>query len=309
MKHNLGWYLTLVLALFCLIIPPEHQRRSRPGTPEIDSGQILTTSSFDAQPRLTTPDPTQITVHPTPTPFQPSISQNILLPVVYASTNTASVKQKPFSPVPPASPAPLVPAFAGIDFARQDSRIRIRISPPDGLVHRGKTITMAFFPAQICNFGDQQACVYTVRSQFSKNVLFLTVHSGVGGQAESLRHALEGTGINRAGFKLSRVQENLHALIGAPVTIEQARVSSNNLVLKGITRIPADSLQQYFSLPLERTLLYASKLDPSFLTGLDPARPVLVFETCGWKMSAEPWAPGVTETSGSVYLGIIQEVS
>jgi hypothetical protein len=225
-----------------------------------------------------------------------------MLPVVYASKNTVSYKQKT------KAVTPLVPAFAGIDFAHPEDRIRLRIQPPDERVHRGKPITIAFFPAQACNFGDQQACVYTFRSQFSKNVLFLTVHSGVGGQAESFRHAVEGTGINRAGFNLTKVQENLRALTGASVSLQQASTQSNQLVLKGITRIPADSLQQYFSLPVERTLVYASQLDPSFLAGLDPTRPALVFETCGWKMSAEPWAPGVTQTSGSIYLVIIQEV-
>jgi hypothetical protein len=32
---------------------------------------------------------------------------------------------------------------------------------------------------------------------------------------------------------------------------------------------------------------------------------LLVIETCGWRHPAEAWAPGVTDTSGSVYLVVI----
>ena len=44
------------------------------------------------------------------------------------------------------------------------------------------------------------------------------------------------------------------------------------------------------------------------MTAIDPTRPMLVFETCGWKMAEERWYPGTSATTGSIYVGVIQNL-
>ena len=53
-------------------------------------------------------------------------------------------------------------------------------------------------------------------------MILATVHSGIGGEGQALRSALEGTGINRAAFPLDVVQRKLEALRGAQVALNGA---------------------------------------------------------------------------------------
>ena len=42
-------------------------------------------------------------------------------------------------------------------------------------------------------------------------------------------------------------------------------------------------------------------------SGAGGSLPLLVFETCGWKVTGEAWARGTTSTTASIYLGVIQK--
>jgi hypothetical protein len=168
-------------------------------------------------------------------------------------------------------------------------------------------VELSFIPGKTCNFGDHHACV----SEFfdgGRNLVFLTVHSGVGGEAQDFRHAVEGTGINRAGYSLKKVQAKLDSLSGAQVAILQDGDQVSSFTLVGVARIPPDYIQAYLKAPIHDALALAVKLNPDLKETLHPSLPIVAFETCGWKMFGEPWLPGVTSTTGSIYLGIIQPI-
>ncbi len=195
--------------------------------------------------------------------------------------------------------------YGGIDFKDGSSRILIEITPPSRQVNSGKPIRVSFLPGDQCQFGDKHACVFSYQAAANANVIFLTIHSGVGGEGQKLRHAIEGTGINQAGFKLSRVLSNLEALEGAAVSIHQDGQSIDGLQIHGLNRIPPKKIHEYFDLPVEQALAYAASFDETLLPAILADQPLIILETCGWKMPGEPWAKDVTATTGSIYLGVI----
>ena len=204
-----------------------------------------------------------------------------------------------------------IPAMAAItdpkiDFSPLGKRITLQIDPPNVRVNRGKLLQISFLPGVRCTFGDQHACV-TPYGDESSNHIFVSIHSGVGGEGQSFRHALEGTGINRTGYLLEKVDQNIKALQAAEVTILQDGDESGGFFLVGLTRIPPESLDTYLKLPVVEAISFAILLDPVKMRAVDPNLPMLVFETCGWKMPSEPWLPSVTSTTGSIYLGVIQK--
>ncbi len=198
--------------------------------------------------------------------------------------------------------------FQGIDFQEGSSRILIDITPPTRQVNSGKPIRISFLPGDQCQFGDKHACVFSYRTGNLPNVIFLTIHSGVGGEGQKLRHAIEGTGINQAGLKLNRVLSNLEALEGAAVSVHQDGQSISGLQVFGLSRIPPKKIHEYFDLPVEQALEYAVHFDETLLPPELTGQPLIVLETCGWKMPGEPWAKDVTATTGSIYLGVIAPI-
>lgn len=220
------------------------------------------------------------------------------------------------TPLPPRDSSPPVPntagaavssepslEFYGIDFGSRQ-KVTLTIYPPKG-VNRGKPIKIAFIPAERCRFGQKTGCVYAYKPSYPGNVLVVTVHSGVGGEGQRLRSALEGTGINRAAFSLNQVQQNLAALQGARVTISQGDHAVDSAQVAAFTRIPARTLARYFKAPLSEVLGIAGDLDPALAPWAIPEQPVIVLETCGWKMPGEKASGQVSDTTGSVYLGVI----
>lgn len=201
------------------------------------------------------------------------------------------------------SPEPALD-FHGIDFA-SDERVTILIYPPEQSINNGKPVKISFIPGNHCRFGDKKGCVYAYKPNISGNVIVITVHSGVGGEAQRLRAALEGTGINRAAYNLKKVQSNMAALSGAQVVIKQGDRETAALRVAAITRIPARSLVRYFRAPLAEILAVAADINPEVSDLVYPAGPQIVIETCGWKMPGEPGSEKVTDTTGSIYLGII----
>jgi hypothetical protein len=212
----------------------------------------------------------------------------------------------PATPTPQASAAqPAQPgsSFYGIDFNDTRRWVRIRITPPDRSVNGGRPIVLAFIPGTRCVFGDNRACV----SSLANGASLLTIHSGLGGEAEALRHALEGTGWDQAAYSLRQVRANLEALRGAAVVITQGKRRVEGLVLGGLERIPPAHVRSYFKTSLPEVLGLAASLEPNLQPYLAPQQPILVFETCGWRVSSERWAKGTTSTSASIYLGVIQK--
>jgi hypothetical protein len=194
-----------------------------------------------------------------------------------------------------------------IDFSTNGGQIDLQIDPPNPVVNHGKPIELSFLPDNTCVFGDHQACVTPIeaaRDQY--NHYFLSIHSGVGGEGQSFRHALEGTGINRAGYSLDKVNQHIKALQGAQVTIRQDGDEVGGFFLAGLIRIPPAYLEIYLKQPVTQAVQFATSLDPAWTQAIDFHRPMLIFETCGWKMPAESWYPGVTSTTGSIYLAVIQ---
>jgi hypothetical protein len=246
---------------------------------------------------------------PTPTPFRPVANRpaeaSEQVDTQYQPQQTPQVLS--WRPPPTREPASHSLSFYGVNFADRDKRVRITIFPPNKQVNQGKPIVIAFVPGENCEFGNQLACVNAYLTETGSQAIFLTIHSGIGGQAEIFRSALEGTAFNQPAFSLSKVQNNLLALQGAQVEIKQGEMILTNLILRVVARIPSTNVNQYIRSSADQALDIASDLDPDISTLIDPAEPQLVFETCGWKMPEEPWAKSVTTTSGSIYLVVIQK--
>jgi hypothetical protein len=219
-------------------------------------------------------------------------------------THTAAALAAAPTAASPTAPAPPT-EFYGIDFGDHSARIKIYIYPQTEAVNRGKPIVIAVNPGIPCRYQDHRACVNAYRTGAGINVIYISVHSGVGGEAEAYRRAVEGSGVNRAAFSLKLIRSNLARLEGAPVKIAQGDVVIDGLALAA-ARVPPTRVKAYFDGSVEQALAFAARVDPDLETYLEPDSPVLVFETCGWKLPGEPWAPGVTSTSGSVYIGVIQ---
>ncbi len=230
----------------------------------------------------------------TPTPFQP-------LP-----PTPAFVEPQP-AEVGASDPASSDTGFYGIDFANPWERIRIKIYPPGWQINGGKPIVIAFTPGQSCEYGERRACTNTYIAEQGGETTFVSVHSGVGSEAEPFRRAVEGFGFDQTGYPLRKIQARLRDLQGAEVEIVQGDTVVSGLMLSVAVRIPPKYMQDYLSAALPDALGLAEAINPAMSGVLSPAEPQVVFETCGWKMPWEPWLPGMTSTNASIYLGVIHK--
>lgn len=230
---------------------------------------------------------------PSSTPYQPlHPTLAVLTPAPMPATST---------PVPPPSTD-----FYGIDFGARAARIKMLLQPHTDKVNHGKPIVIAVNPGDSCHYQDHRACIRAYRTDAGGNVIFISVHSGIGGEAETYRRAVEGIGLNRAAFSIKLIRSNLARLEGAPVKLIQGDRVLDGLALAAAARVPPALIRDYFHGPVEQAMALAATVNPSLEGYLNPDSPVLVFETCGWKLPGEPWAPGVSSTTGSVYVGVIQ---
>jgi hypothetical protein len=227
----------------------------------------------------------------------------------------------PFQPLPPTPPfaepqpadvgasdmASSTTGFYGIDFSNPLERIRIKVYPPDWQINGGKPIVIAFTPGQSCQYRDHRACINTFTAEQGGETTLVTVHSGVDGEAEPFRRAVEGFGFDQAGFPLRKIQSRLRDLQGAEVEIVQGDTVVSGLVLSAAVRIPPKSMDDYLDSALPDAMALAASINPVMNSALSPEEPQVVFETCGWKMPWEPWLPGMTSTNASIYLGVIQK--
>jgi len=234
---------------------------------------------------------------PTRTPFLPQTSTSI--PSEPQAQSTAAAGEM-------ASQPPRL-NFYGIDFSDTSQRIRIKIYPRDRRVNGGRPIVIAFVPGEHCQYGDRRACINAYTSLSGGETTYVTVHSGLGGEGQKFRHAVEGTGFDATWFTPEKVQANLSALEGSQVTITQGDHTASGFRLVSAGRVPPQHLQTYMDSSLPDALALAASLNPSLVGATNAAQPQIVFETCGWKMPGEKWATGVSSTSASIYLGIIQK--
>jgi hypothetical protein len=199
-------------------------------------------------------------------------------------------------------------SFYGIDFQDYRKEIQIKIYPPNRQVNKGSPIVITFLPARECSAEDANGCIRKYSTSVMDEVTFVTVHSGVGGVGQAFRKAVEGTGYNQAAFSLEKIHKNMRKLEGAHVVIKQGKKTVEGFELAAVARVPSQKMLRYLNRSIDKSLGFASNLDPSLEAYIHPMQPQLVFETCGWRLLDEPFSAGVSETSASIYLGVIQKV-
>lgn len=234
-------------------------------------------------------------------------------PRPYARTEPPSLTTTPFRPqaptathIPTATPLPTpTPAprpILSADVIEANRPITLRIYP-NAALHGGQPLEITFVPGADCPFGDQRACLSLHRGGA---LSLLTIHSGVGGQSEAFRRAVEGSGLDSALFSLSTIQDNLRALEGAAVELHLGDGSRIDLTLVGVARIPPIDLAQYFALPVDQALDIAAFYNPALDPVLESDEPLLAFEICGWKVAGESGAEEFDRTTGSIYFGLLK---
>ncbi len=294
------------------MLPAQHWRAQAPGLLAVLlllAAVCTSRSGGRARALAPTPQAQSLAASPlatrTPTPFQPAANT----PTAPAWPSATRPPTRPPSPVPSATftPPPPTPTrdpfrWGSIDLPDESQTLRLVIEPGESLNH-GRSIMLNFRPGYPCQYSDHRACLSLHEAG---RVVLATVHSGVGGEGQALRSALEGTGFNQASFSLAEIQRNLENLPGAAVTLTQGKRSSDLRVLAA-ARIPPARLADYFSQPVDQSLSAAAQDYPDLAAALASQQPLLIIETCGWKHPQEPWLPGVTSTTGSVYLLVIGE--
>jgi hypothetical protein len=243
----------------------------------------------------------------TVTPFAPVAGTPIVIPTESPPENqVAEAHLQPVDLQPTESPAPSTD-FYGINFGNNKDRVTIKIIPNNKKINSGKPINITFLPGKRCNFGDNHACVFSYLNENLGNTIFLTVHSGEGGEAQSYRNALEGTLINSGAYTPKKVQSNMNALDGAKVVITQGKKSVDGFELSFVSRIPPRSLKKYLSTSVLSVLGMAASIRGNLNYQTAPDQPQLVFETCGWRLPGEALGPVSTATSAAIYVTVIQK--
>ena len=200
--------------------------------------------------------------------------------------------------------------WQGLDFRDGKAMVRVTFFPSSALVNLGRPVAVGIQPGWPCAFDDHRACVNLLPGDDTHApVLFTTVHSGVGGEGDAIRNALEGTGLDRAGFALERIERALGELQGSPVKATQGDHSVEGLQVLAAARIPPAQLEAYFNGSARDGLDLAAEASPALTAALRGERPILIIETCGWRHPEEVWAPTVTDTTGSIYLLVIGQPS
>jgi hypothetical protein len=230
-----------------------------------------------------------------PTPFQPLLINRIYLPSINHNIHSLEkLESENFA----------TPLNEIVDFSSAGEPITIMIFPGRDHSRHSQPIEITFLPDERCIFGDGKACVYPFISKHGKQVLFTSVHSGIGGEGEIFRSVIEGTGINQGLYTAHQVFGNINSLTGSQVTVLQADIEVNGLELIAIIRIPPEQIKAYLALPVEKILDFAVELNVLYPEVLK--QDLLVIETCGWRLPGETRYSGLSDTSGSIYLGLVR---
>ena len=196
-----------------------------------------------------------------------------------------------------------------INFNQGSQQIVVKVFPNSKRINNGNPVVIKFFPSDSCEFGDKRACVYELQFDNNLSVKWISIHSGIGGEAQAFRNAVEGTSIDQAGYSLNQINQNIATISGAPVEIHQGEAIVGNLELMALVRIPSNQVSNYLALPIEQAFNFAAQLDPTLLTALESNSELLVIETCGWKIPGEQTKRGLPNTSSSIYIGIIRQTT
>lgn len=195
----------------------------------------------------------------------------------------------------------------GIDFSPSSKRITLEILLDGSQADPSASIKVPFIPGDHCEFGEGYACVYDFTSSAIKRVILVSAHSGWGGEAESLRDYLEGSGFFQAALTEDQIKDKVRSLLGSEISIQQGEIVLDGFRLIDILRVPAQYVDAYMALPVEQALDYALEVthtDPGLLD-----HDLLVLETCGWKLPGEPSVAGLEYTSSAIYLVFVKLVS
>lgn len=250
----------------------------------------------------------------TPTPFQPLANTPTapaataipIVVIVPEGLETAAGKTAASEPArePSARAAADPYRWHGLDLRGAGGPLRLVIAPPE-TVNWGRPVETVFQVGYPCEYADHRACLSVHQDG---RLLLATVHSGMGGEGQMLRHALEGTGFNRAGYGLEQIAANVAGLAGSPVSAEQGGIAVDNLRVVAAGRVPASAVQAYFTRPFDEALgLAGIRIDEELARARAGESALLVIETCGWRHPDEGWAPGVSDTTGSIYLVVLGE--
>jgi len=194
----------------------------------------------------------------------------------------------------------------GINFEDGSPPVTIVVEPVIKQNHAKTPVKITFLPGENCVFGDGHACVYEFLSPTGNRIIFVSVHSGKGGEADGFRHLLEGTGINQGLFNSEEVLKIAQALSGSEIRIKQGEEKITGLALEAVARISPELFTAYTRLPVQEALDFAIQnlpLDPELFN-----QDLMIIETCGWRLSDEIWVDGLKDTSSSVYLGFVNFV-
>ncbi|MFA7407911.1 MAG: hypothetical protein WCY93_08880 [Anaerolineaceae bacterium] len=195
--------------------------------------------------------------------------------------------------------------FSSIDFTSNGSPINMTIMSKDGNESE-KWVEVLFLPGSQCIYGDGQACIFAFHLHNQTQVVFASIHSGLGGEGEPFRDMVEGTGINRGLFTPDQVENSMASIAGSDVFIKQGDLALQSLELTAIARIPPAFVEAYLALPIESTLDYAVEigvLNPELLRG-----EVFILETCGWQLPGEETNANYPSSAQSIYLGVVRSV-
>jgi len=196
--------------------------------------------------------------------------------------------------------------FIPIDFEDGAAPITIVVDPKKSQNSIENPIKIKFLPGDHCIFGDGHACVSEFTFPEGNRIIFVSVHSGMGGEADALRDLFEGTGINQGLYNKNEVQHNLKTLKGSEIRVKQGDQKITSLALQGVARISPEYYLTYTALPAQEALDFAIRrlsLDPELFK-----QDLLIIETCGWRLPDELEVDGLKDTSNSVYLAFVQFV-
>jgi len=236
----------------------------------------------------------------TPTPFAPVESY----PAAITPNSTFTpVPEVPLHPLEaPVSHAPaegVIPFWHDFDFFEGADPMEIHLVDPGKLILDGKPVKLRFTPGSDCVFGSGRACV-SLHSD--GRYVLLTIHSGISGEGQQLRHALEGTGIDTAGLSTAEIEANLDALQGVIASLHQGITNLDYLSVLAAVRIPPDRIDEYYELPFSMALDWAAAEDEGLRQLIERAEPVIFIETCGWPVIGDVPADEGYQGTGSIYL-------
>jgi hypothetical protein len=196
--------------------------------------------------------------------------------------------------------------FIPFDFENGAAPITIVVDPKKSQNKDEDLVKIKFLPGDHCIFGDGHACVSEFTFPEGNKIIFVSVHSGMGGEADALRDLFEGTGINQALYNKDEVLHNLKTLKGSEIRVKQGDQKITGLSLQAVARISPEDFSTYTKLPAQEALDFAVQylsIDPELFK-----KDLLIIETCGWRLPDAPEIEGLKDTSSSVYLGFVQYV-